>query len=206
VRSPARVTRPPVTRPPSWEKKKRVDEHVQMETAAANKKLSLAVFPQRSLLFYTLTTTLPIVAIVAALLLSVKGSMLAGLATLCALVSLCGFIMLLYELTYDIAGYPEYKLPIWSVFYLLVYLISGFTFVLFALNRRSPGHYFGGVATTDKEAFLDALYISMSNYIGVPPDPSISFRTQSVRFLAVGQGLLSMFLNIVIITKFVSSF
>jgi len=174
--------------------------------ATPSKKMSMAMMPQRSLLFYTLTSVLPLVAIAAALLLSVHGSMLSGIAIRCALVSLAGFGMLLYDLTYDIAGYPEYKLPIWSVFYLLVYLISGFTFVIFALHTNSPGTLFGGMATTDKAAFLDALYISMSNYIGVAPDSSFSFRTQSARFLAVGQGLLSMFLNIVIITKFVSSF
>ena len=173
---------------------------------SARKKLNLAMMPQRSLLFYTLTSVLPFVAVVAALLLSVRGSMLAGIVTVSALITLAGFGMLLYELTYDIAGYPEYKLPIWSVFYLLVYLITGFTFVIFALHTSSPGTLFGGIATTDKAAFLDALYISMSNYIGVAPDSSFSFRTQSARFLAVGQGLLSMFLNIVIITKFVSSF
>jgi len=178
-----------------------------METEASpSKKMSMAMTPQRSLLFYTLTSVLPLVAIAAALLLSVRGSMLSGIAILCALVSLAGFGMLLYELTYDIAGYPDYKLPIWSVFYLLVYLISGFAFVIFALHTSSPGTLIGGMATTEKAAFLDALYISMSNYIGVAPDSSISFRTQSARFLAVGQGLLSMFLNIVIITKFVSSF
>jgi len=131
---------------------------------------------------------------------------LVTIATVCALVSLGGFLMLLYELVYDIAGYPEYKLPIWAVFYLLIYLINGFAFLIFALHEGDPGHYFGGFSTGPKEAFLDALYLSMSNYIGVAPDSSFTAKTQFARFLAVGQGLLSMFLNIVIITKFVSSF
>ena len=170
----------------------------------ADAKLNRALMPQRSLLFYTLTSVLPLVAMAGVLLFTNSAS--AGIATVCALVSLGGFLMLMYELVYDIAGYPEYRLPIWAVFYLIIYLISGFAFVIFALGVGAPGHYFGGLAASPKEAFLDALYLSTSNYIGVAPDPSFTLKTQSARFLAVGQGLLSMFLNVVIITKFVGSF
>jgi hypothetical protein len=169
--------------------------------------LNQALIPQRSLLFYTLTSVVPIVAIAAILLLTrTAGSSLAIIAILCSLVSIVGFVILSYELIHDIAGYPDYKLPIWAVVYMLVYLISGFAFVIFALHVGGPGHHFGGLAKNDKEAFLDALYLSTSNYIGIAPDPSFTARTQSSRFLSIGQGLLSMFLNVVIITKFVGSF
>jgi len=178
----------------------------KQEKTVADAKLNLALMPQRSLLFYTLTSVLPLVATAGLLLFTKSGPAVAGVATVCALVSLGGFLMLLYELVYDIAGYPEYKLPIWAVFYLLVYLINGFAFLIFALHAGEPGHYFGGLSTGPKEAFLDALYLSTSNYIGVAPDSSFTLKTQSARFLAVGQGLLSMFLNVVIITKFVGSF
>jgi hypothetical protein len=70
----------------------------------------------------------------------------------------------------------------------------------------SPGTFFGGVAINDKEAFLDSVYLSTSNYMGVSPDPAFSARTQGARFISIVQGMLSMFLNVVIITKFVSSF
>ena len=142
----------------------------------------------------------------AGVLLFTKSAAVATIASGCALVSLAGFLMLLYELIHDIAGFPDYKLPIWAVAYLLVYLISGFAFVIFALHIGGPGQYFGGFVGGPKEACLDALYLSTSNYIGVAPDPSFTIKTQGSRFLAVGQGLLSMFLNVVIITKFVSSF
>ena len=170
-------------------------------------KLNQAFTPHRSLLFYTLTSVLPLVAISAILLFTKSsGGTLAVIASLCALVSLTGFLILSYELVYDIAGHPDYRLPIWAVIYLFVYLVSGFAFVIFALHVGGPGHYFGGVATSDKEALFDALYLSISNYIGISPDPSFTARTQSSRFLSVGQGLLSMFLNVVIIAKFVGSF
>jgi len=134
------------------------------------------------------------------------GSTLAIFSAICALVSLTGFLILLYELVYDMAGYPDYKLPVWAVVYLLIYLVGGFTFLIFALHTSGPGTHVGGVSTDPKGAFLDSLYISTSNYIGVAPDPSFSMRSHSTRFLSVGQGLLSMFLNIVIITKFVNAF
>jgi hypothetical protein len=74
------------------------------------------------------------------------------------------------------------------------------------MNTVMPGRWITGVATDEKTALLDSLYISMSNYIGVAPDPSFSSKSQSARFLSAGQGMVSMFLNVVIITKFVSSF
>ena len=173
----------------------------------ASTKLNLALQPTRSLLFYTLTATLPLVLIVAVLLFTkLDGTSLVTLSLLGAVTGIVGFGRLLYETTLDIAGYPEYNLPIWSVFYLIVYLVSTFTFLIFAMHVGSPGYFFGGFGTNNKVAFLDALYISLTDYIGQSPDSAFQLRTQSARFLTVGQGVLSMFLNVVIITKFVSAF
>lgn len=170
-------------------------------------KLTLAMQPTRSLLFYTLTATIPLVLISAVLLFTkVDGTSLVTLSLLGAVTGIVGFGRLMYETTLDIAGYPDYKLPIWSVFYLIVYLVSTFAFLFFALHVGSPGRFFGGFGTNNKTAFLDSLYLSLSDYIGMTPDPSFTLNTQSARFLAVGQSALSMFLNVVIITKFVSSF
>jgi len=170
-------------------------------------KLMVAMQPTRSLFFYTLTATLPLVIISAVLLFTkIDGLSLMTLSLLGAVVCSIGFGRLLYETTLDIAGYPEYTLPIWSVFYLIVYLISAFAFLIFAMHVGDPGYYFGGFGTNNKMAFLDAIYVSLSDYIGMAPDPAFTLNTQSARFLTVGQGVLSMFLNVVIITKFVSSF
>jgi hypothetical protein len=145
--------------------------------------------------------------IVATLLLTpIRGSPLMVIAALGAATCFAGFITLLYEITFDIAGFPSYKLPVWSVLYLIVYLINGFTFTIFAMNTAMPGRWIKGIATDEKTALFDSLYLSMSNYIGVAPDPIFTSEAQSARFLSVGQGILSMFLNVVIITKFVSSF
>jgi uncharacterized membrane protein len=71
----------------------------------------------------------------------------------------------------------------------------------------APGRYFSGFDTTNpKLAFLDSVYLSLVDYIGVPPDSSITMNTRLPRFLSVIQGALSMFINVVIITKFVNSF
>ena len=170
-------------------------------------KLNMAIMPQRSLLFYTLTATLPVALILATLLLTqIRGTPLAMIAAIAATTCFVGFVTLLYEITFDIAGYPDYRLPVWSVMYLIVYLINGFAFTIFAMNTVMPGQWIKGVATDEKTALFDSLYISISNYIGVTPDPSFSSTSHAARFLSVGQGMVSMFLNVVIITKFVSSF
>lgn len=173
----------------------------------ATTKLNLAIMPQRSLLFYTLTATLPVAVIVATLLLTpIRGTPLVMIAALGAAACFAGFVALLYEITFDIAGFPSYKLPVWSVLYLIVYLINGFAFAIFAMNTVMPGRWVKGIAIDEKTALFDSLYLSMSNYIGVAPDPMFTSEVQSARFLSVIQGMLSMFLNVVIITKFVSSF
>jgi hypothetical protein len=179
-----------------------------METRAVSKRLENAVIPQRSLLFYTATATLPVILIVGVILLTnIRGTRLVILTILGAIASAVGLSRLLYELTLDVAGAPEYKLPIWSVFYLIVYVISFFTFVFFAMHLESPGYHFGGFSKEGARfAFVDALYTSMWYYIGSAPDSSITVGTQRARMLTVIEGLISMFINVVIITKFVSAF
>jgi hypothetical protein len=182
-----------------------------MPTAAvtsATATLDAAITPTRSLDFYTLTATIPLFVITGVLLfMRVSRQTLTLLALLGVVTGVVGLGRLLYDMTLDIAGFPDYKLPIWAVFYLIVYLISGFTFLFFAMHMGAPGRYFGGFDTTNpKLAFLDSIYLSLVDYIGVPPDPSITMNTRLPRFLTVAQGALSMFINVVIITKFVNSF
>jgi hypothetical protein len=179
-----------------------------LQTQSATVKLDAAVTPTRSLLFYTVTATVPIVVITSVLLfMHLSRGTLQALATIAALTSLVGMSRLLYDMTLDVAGYPDYKLPIWSVFYLIIYLISGFAFLFFAMHLDAPGYYFGGLSVANpKLAFLDVNYISLSNYINATPDASITFKTRSPRFMSVIQGALSLFINVVIITKFVNTF
>jgi hypothetical protein len=175
--------------------------------ATAQQTLNAAVTPTRSLLFYTLTATVPLAVVIGWLLFGPPNKkVFLGLSVIGLVVSMVGLGRLLYELTYDIAGYPEFKLPIWAVFYLIIYLVSGFAFVFFGLHVGAPGRYFTGLETAPKAAYLDSLYLSLSNYIGMSPDSSISARGQLPRFLSVTEGVLSMFVNVVIITKFVNSF
>jgi hypothetical protein len=173
----------------------------------AEQTLNAAVTPTRSLLFYTLTSTAPLAVVVAWLLFGRPNkTVFLSLSVIGLIVSVVGLGRLLYELTYDIAGYPEFKLPIWAVFYLIIYLVSGFAFIFFGIHVGVPGRYFTGLETEPKAAFLDSLYLSLSNYIGMSPDSSISARGQLPRFLSVTEGVLAMFVNVVIITKFVNSF
>jgi hypothetical protein len=177
------------------------------QTQSANVVLSAAIMPSRSVLFYTLTATLPLVAIsVALLFFHLSKQNLRLLALIGFITGIIGLGRLLYEMTLDIAGFPDYKLPIWSVFYLIVYLISSFAFLFFALHMDAPGRYFAGFHTTNpKSAYLDALYVSLCDYIGTSPD-GLSITAHSTRFLTVTQGILSLFINVVIITKFVNTF
>lgn len=176
--------------------------------ATATATLNAAITPTRSLDFYTLTATIPLFVITGVLLfMHVSRQTLTVLALLGVVTAIIGLGRLLYEMTLDIAGFPDYKLPIWAVFYLIVYLISGFTFLFFGLHMGTPGRYFGGFDTTNpKLAFLDSVYLSLVDYIAVPPDSSITMKTRLPRFLTVIQGVLSLFINVVIITKFVNAF
>lgn len=175
---------------------------------AADTTLTAALLPSRSLLFYTLTATVPIAVIAAALLfLRLRPAALMFLSIIGAVVSAGALGRILADLTLDIAGYPDYKLPVWAVFYLIVYVAVFFTFVYFAMHLSAPGVYFGGISESNpRVAFVDALYMSLANYINAAPDPTVLVRTQSGRYMAVLQGYLSMFINVVIITKFVNSF
>lgn len=177
------------------------------EVTTATTTLNAALMPNRSVLFYTLTATLPLVAIsVALLFFRLSRSNLRLLALLGFITGIIGLGRLLYELTLDVAGFPDYKLPIWSVFYLITYLVSAFSFLFFALHIDAPDRYFTGFHTTNpKIAYLDALYVSLCDYIGTTPD-GIAMKTQASRFLTVTQGVLSLFINAVIITKFVNAF
>ena len=159
-----------------------------------------------NLLFYTLAATLPIVVMSAVLLFMSAGSRtLVALSILGFITGLVAFGSLLYETTLDLAGYSDFTLPVWSVVYLIIYLISAFTFLFFGIHIGSPGRFFGGFQGEPNGAFLDALYMSLTGYVGIPPD-SITLKTQGARFLTVGQSAVSMLLNLVIIIKFVSSF
>jgi hypothetical protein len=171
-------------------------------------KLDAAITPTRSLDFYTLTATIPLFVITGVLLfMHVSRKTLTLLATIGVITGVIGLGRLLFDMTMDIAGFPDYKLPIWAVVYLVVYLISAFTFLFFAMHLGAPGRYFGGFHVENpKIAFLDSIYLSLTDYIGMSPDPTITMNSRLPRFLTVGQGVLSMFINVVIITKFVSSF
>ena len=170
------------------------------------KRMASAMQPTRSLLFYTLAATLPILVITATLLFTSAGPRtLVTLSILGFITGLLAFGRIMYETAFDLAGYPDFKLPVWAVFYMIAYLISAFTFLFFGMHVGSPGRFFGGFQGEPKGAFIDALYLSLTDYIGIAPDSSIELKTQGSRFLTVGQGIVSMFLNVVIITKFVSS-
>lgn len=159
-----------------------------------------------NLLFYTLAATLPILILSATLLFTSAGSRtLVALSILGCITGIVAIGRLLYETALDFAGYSDSTLPVWSVFYLIFYLISAFTFLFFGMHIGSPGRFFGGFQGEPKGAFLDALYMSLAGYVGLPPD-SITLKTQGARFLTVGQSAVSMLISLVIITKFVSSF
>ena len=155
-----------------------------MSGSGADTTLSAAMNPTRDLSFFTLTAFGPIAIMAGLLLMRFTGKFLTGVGILCAMVAAVGFGRLLYETTMDVAGYPEYKLPVWAVLYMVLYLISGFTFVFLALG---PG------------SFTDALYTSLIAYVGNPS-------SGPYRFVEITETILSMFVNVVIITKFVSAF
>lgn len=158
--------------------------------AEADAKFAAAINPSRDLSFFTIAAFLPLAIMSAALLFGITNKTLMRIITIgCGVISLVGFGRLMYETTLDIAGYPDSRLPVWVVLYLAIYLVSGFAFIFFGL---------GGTFT--QKAIADALYISLSGYTGRPVE------TPSIRFLAMAQTLLSSFIHIVIITKFVNAF
>ena len=163
---------------------------VRTATEAADAKFSAAINPTRDLSFFTLSAFVPIAIISGALLLHLKNRWVMSIVTgVCVLISLAGFGRLMYETTLDIAGYPDFRMPVWVVFYLVVYLISGFTFLFFW-----SGHKFS------QKALMNAFYASLSGYIGNPVEHP------TLRFFAILQTFLSSFIHVVIITKFVNAF
>lgn len=177
--------------------------HLAVGAAA---KFNDAYVAQRSLLFYTLSALVPILVIAGILLFTrMGGRSLIAIVIAGAAVSIVGFGRLLYELMLDIAGFPDYKLPVWAVAYLIEFSVMAFAFTFLGLHL-SGQQSFEGFGSQPKTAFVDSLYLSLSNYIGVPPDPSISLKSRLPRLLSVGQGVLSLFINLVVITKFVNAF
>lgn len=188
-------------------RQKKQQQQQQSASSQSSDKLQAAITPTRTLMFYTLTASIPIIIMCVLLLMSHIGDMwFIALGAVGFLVSIFGMVRLLYEITLDIAGYPDFTLPVWSVIYLIIYLINAFAFLFFALHTSSPNQYFTGLRTGTKAAYQDALYMSLCNYIGMSPDSSISVKSPVTRFLSVGQGVLAMFVNVVIITKFVNTF
>lgn len=181
---------------------------VATEHKMAAQRVNAAMTPTRSMLFYTLTATVPVLVIAGVILFTkIRGTTLITLALMGTITSLIALGRILYDLTLDIAGSPDYKLPIWAVFYMIVYVVAGFSYLYFAMHLAAPLKHFGGFNTSSvKLSYLDSLYSSLWYYIGAPPAPPISVDTPLARLLTVGQGLMSMFINVVIITKFVGTF
>jgi hypothetical protein len=179
----------------------------------SSQKLQGALVPSAAamtpLAEFALEATVPLLLITGILLVFPRlgRSWLLLLAGLGGLVAAVGFGRVLTTVVYDIAGIPDYALPVWAVLYLVVQLVLFFTFVFFGLHLGAPGRFVRGFSTESTGgAFLDAMYLSLTNYISVSPDPTISAPHLAARYLTVAQGLLSLFVNVVIITKFVNTF
>lgn len=157
---------------------------------------SAAVNPTRNLTFFTLTAFAPMLILTGALLLGVTSkSILAVICLICSLVAGVGLVRLLYEILLDISGYPDYKLPVWSVVYLLMYIVSGFTAIYYFLDQKD------GKKGLPSEKFYNSLFHGIEGYLGQPYTGD-----QSNRFISITQNLLSALVHAVIITKFVSAF
>jgi hypothetical protein len=161
----------------------------------------------RDLSYFMISAIAPIVVILGLILLtSVGGRTLGYIVIAGGIVVLVALLKLIHDLVYDIAGFPDYKMPVWTVLYSILYIIEGFTFLFFGLHLVAPSVHFKGIATGSSTAFLDCLYLSLARTFGVPPEASFQATSQLARFLPVLQSGLMMFLNIVIITKFVTAF
>jgi hypothetical protein len=175
----------------------------------ANATFQDAFLESRDLSFFLMSAVVPVIIIVGLILFTgCRGRWLGGLSLLCGVIVLLALIRLLHDLVYDIAGYPDYKLPVWAVLYSILYIVEGFTFLFFGLHLVAPQQHYSGIAA-DKlvtTGFIDCLYLSLARTFAIPPEASFQAKSQLARFLPVVQGGLMMFLNIVIITKFVTSF
>jgi hypothetical protein len=176
--------------------------------AEASATFDAAFVETRDLSYFMVSAVAPLVVILGLVLLtSVGGRMLGFLALAGGVIVLLALLKLLHDLVYDIAGYPDYKMPVWTVLYSILYIIEGFTFLFFGLHLVSPSVHYTGIATgSGGTAFLDCLYLSLARTFGISPESSFQAKSQVARFLPVIQGGLTMFLNIVIITKFVTAF
>jgi hypothetical protein len=175
----------------------------------ANATFQDAFLESRDLSFFLISAVVPVIIVVGLILFTgCRGRWLGGLSLLCGVIVLLALIRLLHDLVYDIAGYPDYKLPVWAVLYSILYIVEGFTFLFFGLHLVAPQQHYIGIAA-DKlvtTGFIDCLYLSLARTFAIPPEASFQAKSQLARFLPVVQGGLMMFLNIVIITKFVTSF
>ena len=171
-------------------------------------RLRQAVLTDRDLSFYSWIAVIPVALTVVILLCypHLSGTALVSIAILGSIVCFYGTGQLLYELTLDIAGYPSFKLPVWAVLYLIVYVVFGFAYLYFGLFYTSPGRYIKGFSMDEGESFVDSLYLSLCGFLTMTPDKSITLPSQLSRFIRVGQGFVGLFVNAVIITKFVSAF
>ena len=176
----------------------------------ASATFDAAFVESRDLSYFMISAVAPIVVILGLLLLtSVGGRVLGYLSLVGGIVVVIALLKLIHDLVYDIAGYPDYKLPIWAVLYSILYIIEGFTFLFFGLHLVAPSLHYTGIASAGSSlsaAFLDCLYLSLARTFGIPPEASFQAKSQVARFLPVIQGGIMMFLNIVIITKFVTAF
>jgi hypothetical protein len=172
--------------------------------------LQTATISQRDLTMYTWIAAVPVAVTVALFLwqprLSPKqGSWLVILAAAGAIIYGYGLGKLIYELVLDIAGFPSFKLPVWAVLYLILYCVLGFTYVYFGLYWTSPGRYIKGFGTDEGTAFVDSMYMSLCGFMVNNPYNHIHM-SRETQFMTITQGLVAMFINLFIITKFVTAF
>ena len=162
------------------------------ENVTANANLhKMIVSNNKTTTLFTITTFLPPAILALLLLLRVSKPVLIGASIVSIAITLFGFIYLIFETTMDIAGFPDSRLPVWAVLYLIIQIISMYTFIFFILRHKG---------FSSKNSFTNALYSSLCGYIGKPDEK------ESYRFITISQTIFSSFINIVIITKFVNAF
>ena len=165
-----------------------------------------AFLQTRDLNFYLLSAVIPAVVVLGLVLFTSVHRTLLGTGSLIAgVVVTAALFILLHDLIYDIAGYPDYKMPVWTILYSILYVIEGFTFLFFGLHSIQPGVNYVGIEDGQK-GLVDCLYLSLARTFNVVPEGGIEPKTQLARFLPLLQSGMMMFLNVVIITKFVSAF
>ena len=168
-----------------------------------------AFLQSRDLSFYLLSAVIPATVVLGLILFaSLHRTLLGAVSLIAGIVVTVALITLIHDLVYDIAGYPDYKMPVWTILYSILYVIEGFTFLFFGLHLIQPGVNYTGIGTGThlQEGLVDCLYLSLARTFGVVPEGDIRPKTQVARFLPLLQSGMMMFLNVVIITKFVSAF